>query len=151
MKTYAHSKLGEPKEKWQLLSDHNNAVGEFCSSFASSFSSKEFGRILGEMHDFGKARSSFQGYLARANGLDDEGYDNGAHDHSTARGMMATQKLIVFKHDSEFGNAPSHMLFDLVKIAKKDEVSVPRKFADYNLSVPGETELPADVKVEMKL
>lgn len=59
MKTYAHSKLGEPKEKWQLLSDHNNAVGEFCSSFASSFSSKEFGRILGEMHDFGKARSSF--------------------------------------------------------------------------------------------
>ena len=72
------------------------------------------------------------------------------HDHSAARGMMATQKLIVFKHDSELGNAPSHRLFDLVKISKKDEVSVPRTFADYNLSVPGEAELPLGVKVEEK-
>ena len=72
------------------------------------------------------------------------------HDHSAARGMMATQKLIVFKHDTALGNAPSHSLFDLVKITRKDEVSVPRKFADYNLSVPGETELPAGVNVEIK-
>ena len=72
------------------------------------------------------------------------------HDHSAARGMMATQKLIVFKHDTTLGNAPSHRLFDLVKIAKKGEVSVPRKFADYNLSVPEETELPAGVNVEVK-
>ena len=72
------------------------------------------------------------------------------HDHSAARGMMATQKLIVFKHDTALGNARSHSLFDLVKITRKDEVSVPRKFADYNLSVPGETELPAGVNVEIK-
>ena len=72
------------------------------------------------------------------------------HDHSAARGMMATQKLIVFKHDTALGNAPSHRLFDLVKIAKKGEVSVPRKFADYDLSVPGENELPAGVKLEVK-
>ena len=72
------------------------------------------------------------------------------HDHSAARGMMATQKLIVFKHDTALGNAPSHSLFDLVKITRKDEVSVPRKFADYNLSVPGETELPAGVNVGIK-
>ena len=63
---------------------------------------------------------------------------------------MATQKLIVFKHDTALGNAPSHRLFDLVKIAKKGEVSVPRKFADYDLSVPGENELPAGVKLEVK-
>ena len=55
-------------------------------------------------------------------------------DHSAARGMMATQKLIIFKHDSALGNAPSHKLFDLVKIAKKDDVVVPRKFADYKLT-----------------
>ncbi|MDD3586450.1 MAG: type I-C CRISPR-associated protein Cas7/Csd2, partial [Thermoguttaceae bacterium] len=41
------------------------------------------------------------------------------HDHSAARGMMATCKLIVFKHDSPLGNAPSHRLFDLVSISKK--------------------------------
>ena len=55
-------------------------------------------------------------------------------DHSAARGMMATQKLIIFKHDSTLGNAPSHKLFDLVKIAKKEDVAVPRKFADYKLT-----------------
>ena len=57
-------------------------------------------------------------------------------DHSAARGMMSTQKLIIFKHDSALGNAPSHKLFDLVKIAKKDDVVVPRKFADYVVTLP---------------
>ena len=55
-------------------------------------------------------------------------------DHSAARGMMATQQLIIFKHDSALGNAPSHKLFDLVKIAKKEDVVVPRKFADYEVT-----------------
>ena len=71
-------------------------------------------------------------------------------DHSAARGMMATQKLIVFKHDSALGNAPSHKLFDLVKIAKKPDVAVPRKFADYDVSVPEDSSLPAGVHVETK-
>ena len=41
-------------------------------------------------------------------------------DRSAARGLMSAQKLIVFKHDSELGNAPANKLFDLVKIEKKD-------------------------------
>jgi len=57
------------------------------------------------------------------------------HDHSAARGLMATERLIVFKHDSALGNAPSNKLFDLVKIARKEGVAVPRKFADYEVSV----------------
>lgn len=68
-------------------------------------------------------------------------------DHSAARGMMATQKLIIFKHDSALGNAPSHKLFDLVKIAKKDDVVVPRKFADYEVVVPKKEDLPSGVEV----
>ncbi len=71
-------------------------------------------------------------------------------DHSAARGMMATQKLIIFKHESALGNAPSHKLFDLVKIEKKPGVSVPRKFADYTVTVPDDSELPSDVHVEEK-
>ncbi|WP_319378931.1 type I-C CRISPR-associated protein Cas7/Csd2 [uncultured Methanocorpusculum sp.] len=31
------------------------------------------------------------------------------HDHSAARGKMATRKLFVFKHDSALGCAPSHV------------------------------------------
>ena len=68
-------------------------------------------------------------------------------DHSAARGMMATQKLIVFKHDSALGNAPSHKLFDLVKIAKKDGVVVPRKFADYEVNVPKKEDIPSGIEV----
>lgn len=57
------------------------------------------------------------------------------HDRSAARGLMGTQKLIVFKHETALGNAPSHELFDAVKIVKKDGVEVPRKFADYELTI----------------
>ncbi|MBQ3287862.1 MAG: type I-C CRISPR-associated protein Cas7/Csd2 [Kiritimatiellae bacterium] len=68
-------------------------------------------------------------------------------DHSAARGMMATQKLIVFKHDFALGNAPSHKLFDLVKIAKKNGVTVPRKFADYDVTVPSKDALPSGIEI----
>lgn len=68
------------------------------------------------------------------------------HDHSAARGMMATQKLIVFKHDTALGNAPSHKLFDLVKIVKKPNVAVARKFADYDVTLDRAV-LPAGVEV----
>lgn len=71
-------------------------------------------------------------------------------DHSAARGLMATQKLIVFKHDSALGNAPSHKLFDLVKIAKKADVAVPRKFADYDMSLPDAGQLPEGVSLEVR-
>lgn len=74
-------------------------------------------------------------------------FDN---DHSAARGLMATQKLIVFKHDSALGNAPSHKLFDLIKIEKKADVAVPRKFADYEVIVPENGMLPTGVKIEVK-
>ncbi|MBW7886543.1 MAG: type I CRISPR-associated protein Cas7, partial [Caldilineaceae bacterium] len=57
------------------------------------------------------------------------------HDHSAARGKMATRKLIVFKHDSDLGNAPAHQLFDLVKVVRKPEVIVPRSFSDYDVSI----------------
>ncbi len=67
-------------------------------------------------------------------------------DHSAARGMMATQKLIIFKHDSALGNAPSHKLFDLVTIAKKEDVVVPRKFADYEVTTPKEGPLEEPFK-----
>ncbi|MBQ8112535.1 MAG: type I-C CRISPR-associated protein Cas7/Csd2 [Kiritimatiellae bacterium] len=68
-------------------------------------------------------------------------------DHSAARGMMATQKLIIFKHDSALGNAPSHKLFDLVKIVKKEDVVVPRKFTDYEVAVPKKEDIPSGVEI----
>ena len=67
-------------------------------------------------------------------------------DHSAARGLMATEKLIVFKHDSALGNAPSHKLFDLVKIVRKDGVAVPRGFGDYTVTIDAASK-PAGVEI----
>ena len=68
------------------------------------------------------------------------------HDRSAARGLMSLQKLIVFQHESELGNAPAHKLFDLVSLHRKDLTKPPRAFADYTLAVG---EPPTGVSVEL--
>jgi len=57
------------------------------------------------------------------------------HDHSAARGMMSTRKLIVFKHSTGLGSAPAHQLFDAIKIEKKDKLKPARSFSDYSVSI----------------
>ena len=72
------------------------------------------------------------------------------HDHSAARGKMAVRKLIIFKHASELGNAPSNKLFDLIKINKKDDIVYPRQFDDYKIIIDKDG-LPKDVELIEKL
>ena len=57
------------------------------------------------------------------------------NDRSAARGMMAVRKLIIFKHDSELGNAPAWKLFKLVDVKCKPEIAVPRSFENYQFHV----------------
>lgn len=57
------------------------------------------------------------------------------HDHSAARGKMAVRELIVFKHDSALGNAPSYKLFDTIKIERIDKAKPARTYNDYAVSV----------------
>ena len=66
------------------------------------------------------------------------------HDHSAARGNMAVRELIVFRHDSELGNAPAHRLFDLVKACRREGVGTARSYADYAVTVD-EARLPDGV------
>jgi CRISPR-associated protein Csd2 len=72
------------------------------------------------------------------------------HDRSASRGTMAPQKLVIFKHDSPLGNAPAHKLFDRVQVSLKPELAASgkaaRDFADYNLTINGES-LPAGVTI----
>ena len=71
-------------------------------------------------------------------------------DQSAARpaGSMATRKLIVFKHESELGNAPSHRLFELVKITRaNDPKAPPRSFEDYTVAIDRE-HCPKGVTIE---
>ena len=70
-------------------------------------------------------------------------FDN---DRSAARGLMSAQKLIIFRHDSELGNAPANKLFDLVKVEKDPEI-VARSFADYKIVID-KNSLPTGVTIE---
>ncbi|MCI5209946.1 MAG: type I-C CRISPR-associated protein Cas7/Csd2 [Candidatus Electrothrix sp. ATG2] len=69
------------------------------------------------------------------------------HDHSAARGLMGTRKLIIFKHDSALGNAPAQQLFEMVPNPKAENPSKPiRSFADYSkIEIPGE--LPTGISI----
>ncbi len=56
-------------------------------------------------------------------------------DHSAARGMMSTRKLIVFKHSTALGNAPAHQLFDLIKVERIDKTKSARTFNEYSVVI----------------
>ena len=60
------------------------------------------------------------------------------HDRSAARGEMATRGLYVFKHDSELGNAPAHVLFDRLKVQPKVPGEVARSFDAYTVAFDGQ-------------
>lgn len=81
------------------------------------------------------------------------------HDHSAARGEMATRKLVIFRHASALGNAPSHELFGRVKTWRAfkgerrpidaDEIDnwpAARAFADYAITVDRDG-LPDSVEI----
>ena len=67
-------------------------------------------------------------------------------DRSAARGLMSAQRLIVFRHASELGNAPANKLFDLVKIHKNCD-GVPRSFENYSVIIDKDN-VPSNVTVE---
>ena len=67
-------------------------------------------------------------------------------DRSAARGLMSAQKLVLFVHDSELGNAPANKLFDLVKI-ERNSLNVARSFSDYTVTIDKDS-LPKGVTVK---
>jgi len=73
-------------------------------------------------------------------------------DQSAARppGSMNARKLIVFRHGSPFGDAPSHVLFDAVRVLRKDETTPPRRFDDYEVVIDRD-KIPERVEIIEKL
>ena len=72
-------------------------------------------------------------------------------DQSAARpaGSMTVRRLIIFEHDSPLGNAPSHQLFDAVRIRKKENVDVPRSFDHYEIDIDS-SRIPSSIKTIIK-
>jgi len=71
------------------------------------------------------------------------------NDHSAARGNMAVRELIIFRHDSELGNAPAHKLFDAVTVARKKDAQTARRFSDYDVTID-KAAIPSGVTVTVK-
>lgn len=73
-------------------------------------------------------------------------------DQSAARpaGSMNPRALLVFKHDSALGSAPSHALFDRVQVRKKDGIEAPRSFADYDVQI-NRADLPKGIELHEKI
>jgi CRISPR-associated protein Csd2 len=80
------------------------------------------------------------------------------HDHSAARGEMATRKLVVFRHDSALGNAHAHELFSRITTERvfggsclpvgdigTDNWPPARRFEDYVIHI-NLTDLPTGVE-----
>lgn len=70
-------------------------------------------------------------------------------DHSAARGKLCMRKLYVFRHASSLGNAPSHVLFDRISVARNPDVDVARKFSDYTVSA--DPDMPEGVELIERL
>lgn len=68
------------------------------------------------------------------------------HDRSAARGLMATRKLIIFRHDSKLGCAPASTLFARVKASRTNQKEPARMFFDYDVSVDRQN-LPGGIQV----
>ncbi len=65
-------------------------------------------------------------------------------DRSASRGMMACRALCIFTHDGSLGNAPAQVLFDLVRVDRKEGVAATRRFTDYAVTIDDKN-LPAGV------
>src|SRR3954454_6130484 len=66
----AHSRPGEPPDRWHRLHEHLAQVAKLASAFADDFGAGEWAKVLGIWHDLGKYDPDFQIYLRRVGGAD---------------------------------------------------------------------------------
>lgn len=89
---YAHSKEGEPPEKWQLLEDHLRNVAETAKGFAGKFGAGEWAYLAGLWHDLGKYAPDFQQMLRIENRIDMSSNRKTAPiNHSSTGAILATE------------------------------------------------------------
>lgn len=116
---------------------------------------RTMGRKFAVPYALYKTQGCLNPFLAEQTGFSEEDWkvtlDALSHlfefDASAARpaGSMAMRKIILFKHDSQLGNAPMHQLIELVHVNKKEGVEAPRSFSDYVVTID---EAPSGVTIE---
>lgn len=95
-KEIAHVKKN-PDGSWaepQWLDEHLEGTATLASEFAHKFGSESWGRACGLIHDTGKATESWQQYLTRKSGYDEDAHlesKSGTIDHSTPGARLAEE------------------------------------------------------------
>lgn len=100
----AHIRTDRKGREVQSLCEHLNQTAAICGDFAKKFDLEKTGRILGALHDFGKASDEFQNYIRSAEGLIDPDSDDyvderekkGKIDHSSAGAQFLREQLEQF-------------------------------------------------------
>lgn len=130
------------------------AVTTEKESEKQSGDNRTMGRKFAVPYALYRAQGFINPFLAAQTGFSDEdrkllftALENAFQfDQSAARpaGSMNPRGLLIFEHSSQLGAAPSHKLFDAVKVVKKADVEVARSFSDYEVTID-ETAIPAGV------
>ena len=150
---YAHSLPGRPQSEWQTLEEHSRNVAELAAKFAAPFGSSEAARLLGLVHDMGKATVEFQEYLAESNEVacnedDDEDAPVRKHgpDHSTFgaqwldRSVKGLGRLLAYASAGHHSGIPDG-------ISTSGSVSALSSRLEKNLSIVSQ---PFSVDVDMR-
>ncbi|MDP2366166.1 MAG: CRISPR-associated endonuclease Cas3'', partial [Ignavibacteria bacterium] len=101
MKKQFIAHLRKKDKEPQYLSEHLNEVSELAGQFASKIGLEKTGRLLGILHDLGKASEKFQRYILSGEGKinpDAEEYidpiaNKGKIDHTTSGAQVIYEKL----------------------------------------------------------
>lgn len=95
MPLYAHSSPVLPREQWQDLFKHLDAVADMAARFAEPFGGQDWARAAGLLHDVGKCQPKFQEYLIRTA---QESYrGKSGVDHSTAGALLVDREKTPLK------------------------------------------------------
>ena len=113
---------------------------EFTESGEERAGSGQMGRKHGVLYGLYRMHAFVSPFLARDTGFTQadlglllEGLQNAfTHDRSAARGEMTVQRLYLFEHATDLGNAPAHRVFDSVRLPS---VTTPRDFSDYETGI----------------
>lgn len=103
----------------------------------------EFGRKSVVAYGLYRAHGYFNPFLAAKTGVSDD--DLSAmwdaltnlfeFDRSASRPEVAVCGLYIFTHDNRLGRAPAHRLLERISVGLQAEVTTPRSFADYEVTV----------------
>lgn len=101
MKRELIAHIRDKDDKPQPLMDHLTAVSELTGNFAKKIGLYETGRIIGLLHDYGKASELFQNYLLSAKGKINPDADSyiepeemkGKIDHSSSGAQLIFENL----------------------------------------------------------